>query len=173
MNTVLDIRSQAQNAPRSPLPPENKHLRRILVLSALFFVSGALFFFARIQSQHSAAAEPLPVQEAVAPVRDNAYVQLAGLPDPSTYDSFQYQSGMSTTTVQGTCTDTHIAILIFKGGDDYRADPRAAVFNSAFPCTKGSHYEIPINLAPIPLIVGTKYYIIHAPQDKGAWYNPY
>lgn len=151
----------------------DKRLKRVLMLSAFFFLSGLLFFASRISTQHTADAEPLPVREAVAPVRDVAYAQLSGFPDPSTFDSFQYHSDMGTTTARGTCTDTRIALLIFRGGDDYRADPRAAVYNSAFPCTKGVEYEIPIVLGPLRLVEGTKYYLIHAPQDKGAWYNPY
>ena len=80
---------------------------------------------------------------------------------------------MSTTTAKGTCTDTHIALLIFKAGDDYRIDPRAAIYNVGFPCTKGKPYTIEIPLLNLHLIEGTKYYLIHAPQDTGAWYNPY
>ena len=174
MNQVLDFRTPQAKMP-TPLsrPPDDKRLKRILILSALFFLSGIFFFAARIQSQRASIAEPLPVQEAVAPKRDNAYAQLAAFPDPSTFDSFQYHPDMGTTTAKGTCTDARIALLIFRSGDDYRVDPRAAIFNSAFPCIKGKPYEIPIPLAPLRLIEGTKYYLIHAPQDKGAWYNPY
>lgn len=174
MNTVLDFRKGKQTLPsRDPRLPDDKRLRRILILSALFFASGIFFFVARIQSQHANDAAPLPLKEAVAPASDHPYAQLSKFPDPTTYTSFQYRADLGTTTAKGTCTDTHVALLIFKSGDDYRVDPRAALYNVGFPCTKGTKYSIDIPLTDLHLIEGTKYYLIHAPQDTGAWYNPY
>ena len=97
---------------------------------------------------------------------------LSILPAPASFQSFSYQNGMSL-TVSGKCLAPYFVILIFPATVDYRDYPRGFVFNSAYPCTRGSDFSKTISQSDLRLSTGVSYYIVKADEkDSGTWYNP-
>jgi len=93
------------------------------------------------------------------------------LPSPDKFNTFSYPQTKSLKT-KTLCADTYLTVLIFNLKDDYRQNPGAAKFNSAFPCRKGEEFIKIIDLEKINLSQGKYYYIIADQGSTGSWYNP-
>ena len=172
MSKILDVRNP-QHRRHSSFLPEDRHVRRILLLAFAFFVSGLVFFALRMQASREALEIPVPVEHEYRPIERTPRTSLAHLPPPSAYRMFQYHADMETLAATTTCSDTHAVVMLYQSGVDYRADPRNSLFKTAFPCTKGAEMPVTIPLAGKPLIEGNRYYIVRAQQGDGTWYNPY
>lgn len=172
MSRILDVRHQKHVA-RSSWLPDDRHVRRVLLLAFAFFISGLAFFVIRMQASHEALQMPVPVEQEYRPVEHQPRTSLAHLPPPSSYRMFQYHAGMEELTATTTCEDTHAVVMLYQSGVDYRAEPRNVLFNTAYPCTKGAEMPVTIPLAGRPLQDGNRYYLVRAQQGDGTWYNPY
>lgn len=138
--------------------------KRLVLLAAVFFVSGLFFFVSR--GGHT-------VQVITSPETPASSLQPASsLPAPHTYDTFIYR-GEASRRVQGECKDVYYALLVFEEGVDYRHSPLDAKYNVATACTGGA-FAADIMLSALPLEEGRTYYVVRAHQGaRGGWYNPY
>jgi hypothetical protein len=144
-----------------------KRKLRIEILLALVVISG-LFWFMKFGSPESSDS-PVKQEEVVAVVQPRPAI-IEG-PKPSSFESFSVP-GFEEVYRMVRCEDILYTVLIFSTDVDYRKDPRAAVYNSANPCTKGEQVEIFIR-EPLPAVQPGKYYMVVADQGaSGGWYNP-
>lgn len=171
MSKILDVRHSQKL--RHPVIPEDRQVRRVLLLALTFFISGLLFFVVRMNDSHNAFATTVPIQQESRPAYEAPRSPLSNLPDPTSYRAFQYHPGMESLDVSFTCEDLSAVALLYQTGVDYRADPQSALYNTATPCAKGSKFTAKIPLAPLHLVDGNRYYLIRAQEGKGTWYNPY
>lgn len=172
MSKILDFRNP-KSAPRSPLLPEDKHTRRVLLLAFAFFLSGLVFFATRMNASREALSIPAPIEQEAQPVAAAPKSRLANLPPPASFTMFQYHTGMPSIAATTTCADQYAVVMLYQSGTDYRADPQSALYNAAIPCSTGKESVATIALTDKPLTDGNRYYIVRAQQGSGTWYNPY
>ncbi len=171
MSTILDVRHPRKD--RAPLLPEDPHVRRVLLLAAAFFISGLVFFVARMDASRTALETVVPIRQESRPVAETPHSRLSDLPEPTSFRAFQFHAGEAVATTTIDCADRYAVVMLFDTGTDYRADPQSALYNAAAPCKKGVAAELPIPLSGRPFIDGNRYYIVRAQQGDGTWYNPY
>jgi len=152
--------------------PEKK-IYRILALAVLFFLSGIWFFWQGMNDSPLTGGKSVNLAPGSfgsgGSVVTNAPLEFTGWPDPSQFVTVVNQG--ETIKVSEDCKDTHLAILIYESGVDYRKDPVNAKYNSASECVDG-RLEAEIELSEINLIKDGKYYVIYADQGTDSWYNP-
>lgn len=148
---------------------------RVLILSIVFFILGVLFFVFHNSNFFNRYPEGLRLElwPGSGQIKESAPIINPDLPSPGKFKSFSYASGTKNIQVKGFCLDEFYTILIFKAADDYRANPSASRYNTAFPCLGNKEFNQTISLESLNLEKGD-YYIIRAHQGKrGSWYNPY
>ncbi len=143
----------------------------ILVLAAVFFVSGLVFFITRMIADEPvsqvASVPGLTTTEPAQPIP-----ALRGYPLPKTFTTFTYTKNVGDRVVSGTCADMYFVVLVFAQDVDYRVSPLDAKYNRAVACT-GGKAEVSIPTDTLPLTEGERYYVIMADQGRtGTWYNP-
>lgn len=144
----------------------------ILILAALFFVSGLAFFLVRMTGESTQTIQPT-VGSISEERGSQAIPSLAHFPAPETFQQVTYSEGKTDIFVSGVCKDSYRVILIFSEKVDYRVSPLDARYNIAAPCS-GTMWEATIPLAGLPLVAGERYYVVRAHQgDKGGWYDAY
>lgn len=91
---------------------------------------------------------------------------------PESFKSFSYDASTGKKiAVSGTCRDSYYTLLIFDSKTDYRKEPAAARYNSAFPCNASHLFTMEVNISNFNLPTGN-YYLFIADQGTGSWYNP-
>lgn len=147
--------------------------KRILALSAILFTLGVLFHVGGMYSRKASAL----VEESSPPAsRISTSVSppspLRSYPDPDTYPHFVFTEEEKMITIDVTCTDKNVAVLIYETNSDYRKSPLDAKYNIAHPCDNGGA-QLTVDLTGKPFVDGLEYYVIRAQQGDGEWYNPY
>lgn len=192
--------SMPEEVSGGPLRENSKKYIRVVEITAvvlfIIIVSGFSFIKWRDNSKvvvyvapnsgavgASAPAAPEPAKESfvvqeigsvVGSSKENIATADPKIFKPSTeFKSFNYDASVGKiVSVFGTCRDSYYAILVFEEGRDYRKEPSASRYNSAFPCPSGGKFSAEINLKEANLPSG-KYYMFVADQgNTGSWYNP-
>lgn len=93
--------------------------------------------------------------------------------EPENFKSFDYDAEKGKViSLAGTCSDAYYAVLVFSSAVDYRKDPAASRYNSAFSCPAARLFKTEMNLKDLNLPTG-RYYVFVADQgERGSWYNP-
>ena len=146
--------------------------KKILILSAIFFISGFSFFYSRMNQKTENHNYNISSNIDVKKGKENTDIVLKNMPDPKKFQTFTYKN-QDSIEIKIECDDIFSTILIYNSKTDYRYDPLNAKLNTAYPCEK-STLKKEIHLEKNNFQVGEEYYIIRAQQSKtGMWYNPY
>lgn len=92
---------------------------------------------------------------------------------PESFKTFSYDANIGKKiAISGTCRDSYYALLIFDSKTDYRKEPAAARYNSAFPCNASHLFTMEVNVKDFNLATGNYYLFIADKGEEGSWYNP-
>jgi hypothetical protein len=158
------------------------HSRILLILAALFFVSGLFFFIGDMGGGASSTPSPSivgsinatnNVSSAAAVADSGSAAVLAKMPAPSSFEHFTYHAGQPV-FIAGHCTSAYYTVLVYPAKKDYRKNPQFAVYNVATPCPSVGSFTENLIFSSSGFTEGTSYYLIRAEQGAfGSWYDPY
>ncbi len=154
----------------------NGREKRILILAAVFFLGGVLFFFLHFEgaAHYPEAVYFPPAPKAVPPSASRGQSPFLSYPEASTFEHFIFKKDIPTKDLYIKCEAAFAAVLVYAAGVDYRTHLLDAKYNVAHACEPGTETAIAIDLSNRPLIDGQEYYVIRAQQGtEGEWYNPY
>jgi hypothetical protein len=146
---------------------------KILALS-LAILAAAAVFLRRAGDEKTNVYKVTPLSPGfVSAIGGDYGEKLAKMPAPSEFQRLVVQPGSKPSlNVKTECRDAFYAVLVFEAGRDYRGDPSAAKFNSAFRCNKGEIVRKTIDLDGANLLPGDYYYFVADQGERDVWYNP-